>query len=177
MDIINITEELTKNKTSLLRYALKLTKDQTAAHDLMQETAYRAIKYQDRCQSNTNVKGWLMTIMRNLFINDYRKKKRRKTLQDGSANHFLINASHESVLNDGEMNAEYRDLMQIIEKLETYLRIPFLLSYQGYKYEEIAEQLNVPLGTVKSRIFMARKRIQKAIKIRYASQTEFTFAA
>jgi len=177
MTTIQITQALNLNKNSLLRYALQLTKSHADAHDLYQETAYRAIKYKARCENGTNTKGWLMTIMRNLFINAYRKKRRRQTLQDGSPNTFLLDAGNDSVMNDGEMNSEYQDLMKIIESLEEYLRIPFLLSFQGYKYEEIGDQLQIPLGTVKSRIFMARKQIQKAIQIRYATQTELHFAA
>lgn len=168
MNVPYITLALQNNESMLLKHATRLTKDINAAYDLYQETAYRAIKHAGRFTEDTNEQAWLMTIMRNLFINDYRKKKRRQTLQDGSTNSYLLNSSEAEVYNDGESRVDYQALLKIIDNLEDSLRIPFLLNYEGYKYEEIAEQLDIPLGTVKSRIFFARKRMKAAVKKHYA---------
>ena len=167
MDTLEITKELNKLESFLVTYAFKLTSDRNSAKDLFQETAYRAIKHAKRCQPGTNAQAWLVTIMRNLFINDYRKKRRRATLQDGSKNSYLINASGETVSNEGENNMLFEDLIALIEDLDEHLKQPFVMTYQGYKYEEIAEKLNIPLGTVKSRIYFARKRMQQRLQVIY----------
>ena len=178
MNATEITKELNGLEKFLLNYALKLTLDHNKAKDLFQETAYRAIKHAHRCLPDTNTQAWLVTIMRNLFINDYRKKKRRATLQDGSTNTYLLDSSSKMVPNDGELNVQYEDLFDLVERLDDHLRIPFLMTYEGYKYEEIAEKLNVPLGTIKSRIFFARKRMQESIKHKYGQEgKEVLFAA
>ena len=109
-----------------------------------------------------------MTIMRNLFINAYRKKRRRQTYQDGSANTYLIDSTGNTVANNGELKVNYEELFDLIERLDDPFRIPFLMAYRGYKYLEIAEELNIPLGTVKSRVFMARQQLQNMIKYHYA---------
>lgn len=156
--------ELNKLESGLRAFALKLTKDRTDALDLYQETAYRAFKSIHQFRSNTNLRAWLMTIMRNTFINIRRSKKRRPTIQDGSNNNFLLNNTSHTVANQGELKVNYEQLASIVDNLDEHLRVPFWLAYKGYKYIEIAENLDVPIGTIKSRVFMARKKIQEQIK-------------
>jgi RNA polymerase sigma-70 factor (ECF subfamily) len=167
MNVSYITSALQKNESMLIKQATRLTKDINTAYDLYQETAYRALKHAGRFTEDTNAQAWLVTIMRNLFINDYRKKKRRQTLQDGTPNNYLLNATEAEVYNGGESEFDYQSLLCIVDDLDESLRIPFVLNYEGYKYEEIAEQLDIPLGTVKSRIFFARKRMKAAVKQHY----------
>lgn len=167
MSTLEFTTQFNQLKTALYAFALNLTKDKEAANDLVQETAYKAYKYRKNYQPHTNLRAWLMTIMRNAFINDYRKRKRRQVLNDYTPNNYLLNSHEAVVTNGGESSLLYRELQKHIAAVEDNLRIPFLLHTQGYKYEEIAQQLSLPLGTVKSRIFFARKRLQAAIKSSY----------
>lgn len=156
------------NVTSLLNaFAFNLTKNRDDAQDLYQETAFRAIKNKDKFTPGTNFKAWLMTIMKNIFINDYRKKIKRNTIMDSTDNNYFINSGSRTVVNDGNANILIDELTAMIEELEDGFRVPFLLHYQGFKYHEIAEQMDLPLGTVKSRIFFARKELKNKIKVRY----------
>ena len=164
MNTFEFTTQFNKLKMPLYAFALNLTKDKEAANDLVQETAYKAYKYRNNYQPHTNLRAWLMTIMRNAFINDYRKRKRRQMLNDYTPNNYLINSNDAIVTNGGEASLLYRELKKQIEAIDENLQVPFLLHTQGYKYEEIAQELDLPLGTVKSRIFFARKRLQAAIK-------------
>lgn len=145
---------------ALKAFALRLTSDVNNAEDLYQETAYRAFKYRDMFQSETNLKAWLMTIMRNIFINDYRKKKKNRTLSDWTDTDYLINSGNHSTGNVGEENMAIEEIQRVISTLDENLVVPFRMRSMGYKYQEIADELSLPLGTVKSRIFMARKELQ-----------------
>lgn len=152
---------------SLFAFAMNLTRDEESARDLLQETAYKAFKYRRRYEPQTNLRAWLMTIMRNSFINDYRKRQRRQTLNDFTANNYLINSGDRQIDNGGEQSVLLEEITQQIESLEEWLQVPFKMHLAGYKYEEIAESLDVPLGTVKSRIFIARKKLQHSLRYLY----------
>ncbi len=167
MTIIQFTKELDSLEKGLRDYAFKLTKDRFDASDLYQEMAFKATKNLYQFRDNTNLRAWLMTIMRNIFINEYRKRRKRQTFQDGSSNTYLINSSDDSVINECVVNMDFEELSKIVNQLEAYLRIPFLLAFEGYQYDEIAEELDVPLGTIKSRIFLARKKLKKYLKYFY----------
>ena len=178
MEKVEIIHALNSFEKQLLRYANSLTKDSNSAKDLFQETAFRAIKHAKRCIPGTNTQAWLTTIMRNLYINDYRKRRRRSTLQAGQDNSFLFDSTDETIHNEGESNMLYEDLIQLVHQLDDDLKVPFLMTTQGFKYEEIAQKLEIPLGTVKSRIFFARKRMQKALSQLYgANAKQVLFAA
>jgi RNA polymerase sigma-70 factor (ECF subfamily) len=154
----------------LYAFAIRLTKDEEDANDLLQETAYKAFKYRKMYQPQTNLRAWLMTIMRNTFINDYRRRKRRQTINDKTDNNYFINSGDFSVANEGESNVLMEEIKKKIESLEDWMRVPFMMHFNGFKYEEIAEQLDIPLGTVKSRIFFARKRLKNMIKEVYGAE-------
>ena len=148
----------------LQAFAARLTKNDADARDLVQETALKAFRYRDHYQPHTNLKAWLITIMRNTFINEYRRRKRRQVLNDHTGTNFLLDAGGASVLNSGESNLTTMELEKLINEVEDWARIPFMMYYQGHKYDEIADELNIPLGTVKSRIFFARKRMKELIR-------------
>ena len=167
MSTADFTTQFNQLRVPLFAFALNLTKDHEAARDLVQETAFKAYKYRKNYQPQTNLRAWLMTIMRNAFINDYRKKKRRQTLNDFTHNDFYLDSGERTVINEGESDMTHSEIFKQIHALEEALRIPFLMHLQGYKYEEIATEVDVPLGTVKSRIFFARKRLQKTLKAIY----------
>lgn len=147
-------------------FALNLTKNSEDAKDLYQETTYRALVNKDKFAPDTNLKAWLFTIMKNIFINNYRKKMKANTIMDSTNNLYFIN-SGSAEINQGETNIFIRELNYMIDNLDESLRIPFMMHYEGFKYQEIAEELDLPLGTIKSRIFFARKELKKLIKDRY----------
>jgi RNA polymerase sigma-70 factor (ECF subfamily) len=153
---------------SLLQsFAYSLTKNTEDARDLYQETAYRALTNRDKFRTGTNFKAWLFTIMKNIFINNYRKKVKANTIMDSTDNNYYINSGSATISNTAETNIMMKELTGMIDKLDDSIRIPFLMHYQGYKYQEIADYLDLPLGTVKSRIFFARKDLKSQIKQSY----------
>ena len=162
-------ENFEKYSSFLRGYAYSLTKDSADAQDLYQETALKSFKAIKSFTVNTNMKGWLSMIMKNTFINNYRKKKRQNTALDSSLESYILNnyAQSEVMYNDGEMNIYVDNILEEIEALKDQYRIPFLMSYNGYKYKEIQKVLGgLPLGTIKSRIHSARKTLQTKIKYR-----------
>jgi RNA polymerase sigma-70 factor (ECF subfamily) len=166
-----INEQLDRVSASLRAFSLKLTGNNVDAEDLYQDTALRIITNADKYHPGTNFKAWAVTIMRNIFINNYRKKVRRNMIIDQTPNNYYLNSGDHEVINDGETNVTYSELLGMIDALPEDFRRPFLMAYQGYKYEEIASELNSPLGTIKSRIFFARKKLQKMYE-RYNGKQE-----
>ena len=154
-------------ESSLLNFAYHLTKSEDDANDLLQETAYKAFKYRSMYKPHTNLRAWLMTIMRNTFINNYRQKRRRQTLNDTTNNNFFLNSGDRTVANLGESTVLMNEVTEVVDRLEDWMRIPFMMHFYGYKYDEIAQELEIPLGTVKSRIFFARRRLQQELKKMY----------
>jgi RNA polymerase sigma-70 factor (ECF subfamily) len=148
-------------------FAYNLTQNAEDAKDLYQETAFRAIANRDKFLPDTNFKAWLFTIMKNIFINNYRKKVKSNTIMDATENLFYLNSGSDSIDNRGDANVLMEELRGLIEKLDDTIRIPFLMHYEGYKYQEIADHFGLPLGTVKSRIFFARRELKAEIKKRY----------
>src|SRR5690606_256835 len=133
------------------------------AKDLYQETAFRALSNRDKFIPGTNLKAWLLTIMKNIFINNYRKKVKANTIIDSTDNQFLINSGANVVENGAESQILIDEITAMIDKLDDSLRVPFEMHRVGYKYQEIADKLRLPLGTVKSRIFFARKELKEQI--------------
>ncbi|MEL6394225.1 MAG: RNA polymerase sigma factor, partial [Bacteroidota bacterium] len=133
------------------------------------ETAFRAMTNRDKFRMGTNLKAWLFTIMKNIFINNYRKKMKANTIMDNTDNLYYLNSGRQTIENDGDGNILIKELRRMIDQLDDSTRIPFLMHYQGYKYQEIADQLELPLGTVKSRIFFARKDLKAQIKRQYGN--------
>jgi len=153
-------------------YAYNLTKSIDDAKDLYQETAYRAIKNQDKFRPGTNFKAWLFTIMKNIFINGYRKKLKANTFTDSTDNDYFINSGNVVVSNQGDSNIMVAEIKDMIRGLDESFKVPFMMHYSGYKYQEIAEYLELPLGTIKSRIFFARKELKELINQRYHNISE-----
>ena len=167
MAALNFDTELEQLKGILYSFAFKLTKNNEDSKDLYQETAFRALVNKDKFREGTNMKAWLFTIMRNIFINDYRKKAKQNTMLDATDNNFYINSGNKTVINDANSSIFIKELEKMVEHLDDSIRIPFVMHYYGYKYQEIADQLDLPLGTIKSRIFFARKELKKSIKASY----------
>ncbi len=154
--------------TNLLQsFAYNLTKNMDDAKDLFQETAFRAITNRDKFRPGTNFKAWLFTIMKNIFINNYRKRVKANTIIDATDNQYFINSITVSTPNRAESEIMMKELTYMVNELEESIQVPFVMYYQGFKYQEIADDLNLPLGTVKSRIFFARKELKGKINNRY----------
>jgi RNA polymerase sigma-70 factor (ECF subfamily) len=149
-------------------FAYNLTKNSEESKDLFQETAFRAMTNMDKFRPDTNLKAWLFTIMKNIFINNYRKKSKANTIIDDTENLFYINTGGAAINNEAESNMILDELTGLIESLDDSIRVPFMMHYQGFKYQEIADQLDLPLGTVKSRIFFARKELKGKLGNRYS---------
>ena len=167
MSTIEFNNEFAELTTILERFAYKLTKNSEEARDLYQETAFRAMSNKDKFRPGTNFKAWLLTIMKNIFINNYRKKTKANTIIDSTDNMYYINSGKNTIKNGAESNIMMEELDQMVESLDDSLRVPFEMHYVGYKYQEIADKLRLPLGTVKSRIFFARKALKEMVTARY----------
>ncbi len=163
MNATAFDQEFQRYTVLLQSFSYSLTRDVENSRDLFQETAYRAFKNIDKFKADTNFKGWLLTIMKNIFINDYRRKARQRTVLDSTDNQYLINSGEGSVKNEGGSNILIKELNGMIKELEDPIRVPFVMHHEGYKYQEIADKFELPLGTIKSRIFIARKELKSKI--------------
>lgn len=166
---VKFVDQVMEFNQSLQAFAFHLTKDSEDANDLLQETHFRALSNHDKFAEGTNIKAWLFTIMKNIFINNYRRKSRRKTVFDNTEDQFVLNSAPARVGNSAESNLVTADIKEAIEDLDDQYRKPFMMHYLGYKYQEIADDMELPLGTVKSRIFFARKLLKEKLgnAIRY----------
>jgi RNA polymerase sigma-70 factor (ECF subfamily) len=158
------TQNLLGMQSELRRFALKLTADTEEANDLLQETSLKALDNEDKYTPDTNFKGWMYTIMRNIFINNYRKTVRDQTFVDQTENLYHLNLPQDSGFESTEGNYDLKEIRKIVHSLPKEYRIPFSMYVSGFKYREIAEKLALPIGTVKSRIFFTRQRLQKDLK-------------
>ncbi len=167
MSTLEFNVNLLKLTSILHAFAYNLTKDLEESQDLYQETAFRALSNKDKFRPGTNFKAWIMTIMKNIFINNYRKKVKANTIIDTTDNMFYINSGSTVIFNSADSEIMMEELNQLISELDDSIRIPFEMHYVGYKYQEIADKLELPLGTVKSRIFFARKALKNRVQKRY----------
>ena len=154
---------LLQNSEYLRPFAVTLTKDQESAKDLLQETMFRALSNQEKYSVGTNIKAWLYTIMRNIFINNYRRKSRQNVIFDNTPNDFLLDHNQSAVSNKAETNLGMKEIQKAIHNLPDIFKHPFILYFEGYKYNEIADFLKEPLGTIKSRIHFARKLLKNQL--------------
>lgn len=148
-------------QANMLNFAFMLTNNRDDAYDLLQDTTLKALDNENKYADNTNFKGWVFTIMRNLFINNYRRGVRAATIIDTTDNLYHLNISQDSALESPEDSYGASEITAAINELSDEYRIPFSMHVAGYKYNEIAQQMNLPLGTIKSRIFFARKKLQE----------------
>lgn len=150
---------------NLMSFAMKLTTNREKAHDLVQDTTLKALDNEAKFVDNANFKGWILTIMRNIFINNYRKSARENTTVDSNEElYYLNNLPQDSGIETPDDAYGANEISQILAGFPTEYRRPFSMHVAGYKYEEIAKALNMPMGTVKSRIFFTRKRLREILK-------------
>lgn len=158
MSTLEFQQHLVSLRQQLYYFALSLTKDRDDAQDLLQESILRALTYRDKFQDNTNFKAWLYTIMKNTFINDHRRNKRTAALMDRVEKERTV-VSKVQMPSSPDNLVRMGEIQNSLAKLDSAFREPFTMHHEGYKYHEIAQKLDIPIGTVKSRIFQARQRL------------------
>jgi RNA polymerase sigma factor (sigma-70 family) len=160
MSALEFNTNLTLIQKSLLPFALTLTRNSESAKDLCQETLLKALTYKDKFKADTNIKAWVYTIMRNTFFNTHKKQKLTNKL-------FASSETLDYTTNVSSYNPEVyyntNEIENAINSLDAPYRIPFTLYTTGFKYHEISDELNLPIGTIKSRIFQARKILAQSL--------------
>jgi RNA polymerase sigma-70 factor (ECF subfamily) len=151
-------------KSNLQRFAMSLTSDRDSALDLVQDTYLKAITYKDKFVDYTNLKAWVFTIMKNTFINNYRRNVKENALIDGTQDLYYINKPHDKGFISPESNYAEVEIEKAIDSLSDEFRIPFRMHLDGFKYKEIADKLNLKIGTVKSRIFFTRQKLMLILR-------------
>jgi len=164
MTAIEFNHKILSLKDNLQYFAYSLTSNREDANDLIQDTYLKAIIHKDKFDPATNLKAWIYTIMKNTFINKYRKDVKVNTIIDNTKDLYYLNNSGQSDVVTPDSNYNHSELVRVIDGLEDEHRIPFQMHFQGYKYKEIADSLNLSIGTVKSRIFFSRKKLMERLK-------------
>ena len=158
-------KELLGLQENMFSFALSLTADQTKAEDLMQDTTLKVLVNKEKYRDDTNFKGWVFTVMRNLFINDYHRTVRTRNIFDTNADLSFVGTLDETEgLPSPDQEMTLKEINLAIDSLTDEYKMPFSMYVSGFKYKEIAETLDLPIGTVKSRIFFARKKLQSNLK-------------
>ena len=159
----SVQTKLMALQNNLLNFAYILTSNRDDAYDLLQDTTLKVLDNEDKYVENTNFKGWVFTIMRNIFINNYRRVVRSATIIDQTEDLYHLNLPQESGIDSPEGSYATQEITAAINSFTDDYRVPFSMHVAGYKYSEIAEKMNLPLGTIKSRIFFARQRLQEML--------------
>ena len=164
MNALQFQKKLLSMQENMMNFALMLTANRDDAQDLMQDTTLKVLDNQDKFVDNINFKGLVLTVIRNIFINNYHKIVRTQTVVDQGVDLYNLDVVSDSGFNSPDGAFQIKEITKAISGLNDELKIPFSMFLSGYKYNEIAEKLGVPLGTVKSRIFFARQELQRVLK-------------
>jgi RNA polymerase sigma-70 factor (ECF subfamily) len=163
MTSIEFGEQLIEMEDRLNRFALSLTADKEDAKDLLQDTFLKALIYREQFEESTNLKAWIYTIMKNTFINYYRKNSRQNTTFDNTKDLFFLSQNKDTFNVEPDSAYREKEISRAIEQLDGEFKVPFQMHIQGYKYKEIADILGLKIGTVKSRIFFTRKKLSDSL--------------
>lgn len=153
-----------RQASSLKMYALHFTHDADDANDLVQDTLLKAITYYNKFKEGTNLKGWLYTIMKNTFINNYRRFVKISSFVTKTDEISSQQLSFSATVNGGEQKFVMDDIKKALSSLQKEYYVPFTMYFEGHKYHEIADHLQIPIGTVKTRIHVARKLLKSDLK-------------
>ncbi|MFN8712034.1 MAG: sigma-70 family RNA polymerase sigma factor [Bacteroidota bacterium] len=164
MTSVEFNDQLIKQRPALRNFALSLTSDAEEAQDLLQDTMLKALVYQDKFAEATNLKAWLYMIMKNTFINSYRRTVKARDILQKTKETSSVQLVKNNSQNTAESVLSEKEIMASIDQLEDEYRIPFMRFYNGFKYKEIADEMDLPIGTVKSRIFLARRKLMDKLK-------------
>ena len=159
MSKMEFSNQLIYLEGMLTNFALKLTANRDDANDLVQDTFLSALMHREQFEDSSNLKAWTFTIMKNTFINNYRKNKRYKTTFDSTGDLFFLAQNKVNANTDPESTFREKEINAAIDDLDREFKVPFRMFYQGYKYKEISTLLGLNIGTVKSRIFCTRKKL------------------
>jgi RNA polymerase sigma factor (sigma-70 family) len=165
MTTLEFNYNVSRSSKALKPFALRLTKDLDEANDLIQDTLLKALTHRDKFMDGTNLKAWLYTIMKNTFITNYQKMVRKKTFIDSTDNLHYLNSPLHVTYNEANSSFALTDINSAIDDLEESQRTPFMMYFRGFKYHEIAIKLNIPIGTVKNRIHLARKFLKTRLSV------------
>jgi len=163
MTTLEFNYHVIKLQENMRAFAQSLTMNSEDAKDLMQETILKALRYRDKFQDQTNLKAWMYTIMKNTFINDYRRKRKTELIFDDTPEDYFLNIGKNRGYISPESALSYKEMLAAVDSLEDEYKVPFKMHVDGFKYKEIADDLSLPIGTVKSRIFLARKKLMDAL--------------
>lgn len=163
MTVTDFSYLLLSQKDTLSYYAYSLTKDQNDAKDLVQETIIRALVKKDKFTMGSNMKAWLRTMMRNIFINNYRKNKVSIVTTSSFYDNPEVLYSN-TTYNEGFSSLQVKEVKKKVNELPEAYRMPLELYYKGFLYKEISEILEQPLGTIKSRIHLAKKSLSSTLQ-------------
>ena len=164
MKTTNFNQNIIQLQEQLKYYALSLTQSNDDADDLLQETYLKALLNKEKYTEESNIKAWMYTIMKNTFINGYRRAKRASTFNDTTDNNYFINQSSDKVQETTDSLLSEKEINKRIDQLDEDLKRPFKMHTNGFKYKEIAEKMDIPIGTVKSRIFFSRQKLASELK-------------
>lgn len=164
MNALQFQNQLLSIQDNLMSFALTLTANREDAKDLLQDTTLKVLDNRDKFVDDVNFKGWAMTVMRNIFINDYHKAVRAQGVIDQGADVYNVDTIFDSGFDSPAGSLDIQEITGAIHRLSDEMKLPFSMHLSGYKYEEISAKLGIPLGTVKSRIFFARQTLQKELR-------------
>lgn len=164
MTAIEFNSKLMNLHSNLQYFANSLTNDREEAKDLIQDTYLKALVNRDKFADDTNLKAWTFTIMKNTFINNYRRNQKANTIVDNTEDLFFLNIPRKSDFPAPDSDYHYKEIQKKIAYLDEVQRMPFEMHNAGFKYKEIADKLNISIGTVKSRIFFTRKKLMESLK-------------
>ncbi|MBO4645445.1 MAG: sigma-70 family RNA polymerase sigma factor [Bacteroidales bacterium] len=160
----NLIEQAMAYDQVMHQYAYSLTKNEEDANDLVQDTYEKVIKFSSSFNDSTNLKAWVFTIMKNSFINTYRRKQRCKIIFDQTEDLHYLNNTVSNPSDAADIHYYVSDISQHILSKNEEQRKPFEMYMEGYKYQEIADMLNLSIGTVKSRIFFIRQKLMSELE-------------
>ncbi len=164
MTLIEFNHQLVNLEKNLKRFAYSLTANQEDSRDLVQETFLKALTYREQFRDHSNLKAWTYTILKNTFINNYRKSVKQNTIFDNTEDFYFLNKTEGPATLKPDAAIPVKEINKEVQSLEDEFRIPFEMHMSGYKYKEIAEKMNLNIGTMKSRIFFSRKKLMKALE-------------
>lgn len=164
MTAMEFNHQLIGLESKLEKFAYSLTSNREEAQDLLQETFLKALSHRDKFVGYSNLKAWTFTIMKNTFINNYRKQQKENTHNDNTKNNFFINLTKDISPTRPDSELSVTEINKKIEELPEEFKKPFKMFLAGFKYKEIADKLDLKIGTVKSRIFFTRKRLMENLK-------------
>ena len=159
MSTLEFNNHILNHRQALEYFAYSLTSDREDAKDLMQDTYMKAVTYRDKFREATNLKAWLYTIMKNTFINNYRRQVKSKTIIDQSEDLYYLNNTPDQNQQHSAGVYNTKEILSTVNSLQDEYKVPFKMHSEGFKYKEIADELGLPIGTVKSRIFLARQKL------------------